>query len=59
MKKIISLFLMISVILSLFGCGEYNPIEEPVDNNTNETPKEEEGTFVNSCVNQQINQQRV
>ena len=49
MKKIILLLTAIVVIFSLFACGEYNPADEPVDNNTgtDEAPKDEGSDDVN------------
>ena len=49
MKKIILLLVALLVAFSLFACGEYNPADEPIvdDSNTDETPKDEGNDSVN------------
>ena len=41
MKKIVLMIIVVSMLFSMFACGEYNPADEPADDKTNETPKEE------------------
>ena len=49
MKKIILLLVALLVAFSLFACGEYNPADEPIvdDSNTDENPKDEGNDSVN------------